>query len=154
MLVSKYIYKYLCEQCEKFKNIPIDNHNVIYKRHLKTIDEDEEMKTIFYNVCNNLQEINEMAKKKYIKKYDDNFKQNEKRKANEYSNKYYHTNENYRNKRKEKYEQNKEIISKIRKQKYEEKKKMIEKLKQDNDKLKNVINNINENILSVSQNNI
>lgn len=135
--MSRYILKYLCEQHPKFNDIKINNQNVIYNKYLKKINEDNEMKEIWEDVLNNIEKYEELAKKKYIKKLDEKYKDEQKKYAKEYYKDYYKTHEKYKE---------------YKKQYHINKKFELQKLKEENEKLKNAIKNINENLLNVTIN--
>jgi len=130
MFISKYVHKYLIEQNERFKEIKINNQSLIYKKYIDMIEKDEELNIIWKNTINNLEEITKLAKEKYLK-----YKNKEKEYNREYCLNFYHTHPEYKEKQR--------ILKRKQKENYN-------KLKEENEKLKNVINNINENILSVA----
>lgn len=133
MFISKFVYKYLCEINPKFQQvIKLNNQNLICKKYIEEMNKDEELKQIFENVKNNIEEITKVAKEKYLK-----YKNKEKEYNREYCLKFYHSHPEYKEKQNQ----------------YKKQQRLkIKKLKEENEKLKNVINNINESLLCVQVN--
>jgi len=132
MIVSKHIFKYMQKQNPKFGEvIKINNNNKISCMDLEKIYNDEELNKIWLNTMNNLEKIIEevIPKRKTredIKEYRKNYYKN-----------YYKNNEVYRSE--------KSYVAKERRTK-------IKILQEENEKLKNMINSFNENILNVKVN--
>ena len=64
MLVSKYLFKYMCEMNPKFNNIVLKS-NIIRQKDINEIEKDEEMYKLWTDVINNKKQLTEEAKKKY-----------------------------------------------------------------------------------------
>jgi len=132
MRVSKHIFKYMQKQNPKFGEvIKISSTSVISCTDLEKIYKDEELNKIWLDTINNLEKIiDEVIPKRKtredIKEYRRNYYRN-----------YYQTNEIYRS--------NRSYADK-------EKRTKIKILQEENEKLKNIINSIDENILNVKVN--
>jgi len=146
MLMSRYVYRYLCEQNPKFEEkIKINNQNMIYLKYIKIINEDEDLKKLWDYTIENIQEINELAQKKYVKKRNENYELNKKLYWREYYKNYYNTHENYREYKKT-YSNVKHKNNKLQKENellLKEKEELL-KIKDENDKLKNALNILKE----------
>jgi len=131
MRVSKHIFKYMQKQNPKFGEVIKINGSKISCMDLEKIYNDEELNKIWLDTISNLEKIvDEVIPKRKtrqdIKEYRRNYYRN-----------YYQTNEVYRSK--------KSYADK-------EKRTKIKILQEENEKLKNIINSIDENILSVKVN--
>lgn len=141
MLMNRYLHRYICEQYPKLGEVlKIDNHNMIYKKYINKIYEDNELTNIWEELIKNMDNINEIAQKKYIKKTNSNYEENKKIYKREYYKDYYKTHEKYREYKKN---YNKKLFC------FE---KENDKLRREIEKLKEVINNISYNITSINTN--
>ena len=129
MLMSKYVFKYLCDKYPIFaEKVKLTDKNLIKKQYIDEIYNNESLKKIFLEAFNNIIEIEKIAKEKY-KKSPEQLKKYRR----EYYYKKYNENEEFREKKKkclrDKYDKNKMIREyKKTKEDYKEMKKKLDDL--------------------------